>query len=119
MGATGNHVLIIEDEALAALDLEAQLADLGFTSFDVAVCERDALAFARERRPDLITADYRIVGGTGLAAFTAIVAELGKIPVVYVTGNPAQVAGLGAPVVEKPIFPAVLARACSSACGTA
>jgi CheY-like chemotaxis protein len=112
------HALIIEDEVLIALEMESLLAELGFRSFEVADTPGDALKSARRARPDLITADYRIIGGTGVEAVEAILAELGPIPVVYVTGNPDMIPGQGRPVVDKPINGGALARACRSVCHT-
>lgn len=110
---SGGHALIIEDEAIIALEVEGLLSDLGFTSFDVADCPAQAVAAALARRPDLVTADYRIVDGTGLEAVAAIVRAIGKVPVIYVTGNPDVVLRHGlAPVVDKPITPRALAAAC-------
>ena len=113
MTVPGKHVLIIEDEMIIALEVEALLMELGYQSFDIAVSAAEALAAAAARRPDLITADYRIVGGTGIEAVAAVAAALGPIPVVYVTGNAEAVALLThAPIVEKPISPGVFAAAC-------
>jgi CheY-like chemotaxis protein len=105
------HALIIEDEIVIALEIEDLLRDLGFASFDIAESPAEALACAHRRKPDLITADYRIVGGTGLEAADAITAFMGPIPVVFVTGNVDVVQGLGKPVVEKPIQARALERA--------
>ena len=109
------HVLIIEDEILVAFEVEALLAEQGFTSFDIADSPGDALALALANPPDLITADYRIVGGTGVEAVEAIQRQLGQIPVVYVTGNADQVRDGLKPVVDKPISPRHLAEACAQA----
>ena len=109
------HVLIIEDEILVAFEVEALLAEQGFTSFDIADSPGDALALALANPPDLITADYRIVGGTGVEAVEAIQRQLGHIPVVYVTGNADQVRDHLKPVVNKPISPRHLAEACARA----
>ena len=107
------HVLIIEDEPVIALELEILLGDLGYRSFDIADCPQDALACAKAHRPELITADYRILSGTGVEAVELITAACGRIPVVYVTGNPDLVLRHGfAPVVDKPIAPRALAEAC-------
>lgn len=115
MNRCAHHALIIEDEILIALDVEALLAEIGFETFDIAQSPDEALACARRRSPDLITADYRIVGGTGLEAAEAILAELGDIPVVHVTGNADQVRSSGKPIVEKPIHGRALARAWTEA----
>lgn len=107
------HALIIEDEMIIALEVQDLLSDLGYATFDVADSPPQAVAAALVRRPDLITADYRIIGGTGLEAVAAIIEAIGEVPVIYVTGNPDIVlrAGLG-PVVDKPIALRALAEAC-------
>src|SRR3954466_13210195 len=113
MPAAGPHALIIEDEMIIALEVEGLLADLGFTSFDVADTQAQAVAAARARRPDLVTADYRIIGGTGLDAVADIVSAIRPVPVVYVAGTPDMVRkGALPPVVDKPIAPRALAEAC-------
>lgn len=109
------HALIIEDEILIALEVEALLAELGFETFDFADNPAQAFAAATSRRPDLITADVRIIGGTGIEAVQAIVAALGRIPVVYVTGNLELLAGASA-IVEKPIIALEFATACQRVC---
>jgi CheY-like chemotaxis protein len=114
----GGHALIIEDEIFIAMDIEHMLESLGFETFDIADTPAQALAKAKAHSPNLITADVRIVGGTGIEAVNAITDALGPIPTVYVTGNldmlrdhPTQA------VVEKPISPRCLATACEQVCG--
>ena len=115
MKASGGHVLIIEDEPVIALELEALLSDMGFDTFDVADSPEDALACAKATRPDLITADYRILGGTGVTAVEMIAAAVGEQRVIYVTGNAGQFDPGDHAVVDKPILPNALARACERA----
>lgn len=114
---SGGHVLIIEDEPIIALELEALLSDLGYRSFDVADSPGEAMRFAAANRPDLITADYRIHSGTGAEAVERIRTALGRIPVVYVTGNPDAFEHGDTPVVDKPISLSALAAACGRATG--
>ena len=57
------HVLIIEDEAMIAIDLEHLLEREGATSFSFAASEGEALAAAWERRPDVITSDVTLLEG--------------------------------------------------------
>jgi len=107
------HALIIEDDVIIALEIEDRLRELGFDSFDVAVSPAEALDCASARRPDLITADVRIVGGTGIEAVHAIVAALGEVPFFYVTGNVDMLREEGdVLVVEKPVQPRAFAAAC-------
>lgn len=106
------HALIIEDEILIAMEVEALLKEQGFETVDIADSPMTALDSALRRKPDLITADYRIVGGTGVEAVSKIMAHLGPIPVVYVTGNASCLsAQTASPVVTKPILPRALAEA--------
>ena len=84
------HVLIIEDEILVALDIEAYLAACGATSFSFATTEVEAIEQARLRRPEFITSDVRLACGSGPAAVAAIHAELGSMPTVFITGTPEE-----------------------------
>ena len=108
----GRHALVIEDEMLIALEIEHQLEELGFSTIDVADTPQGALASATAHPPDLITADMRIIGGTGVEAVEAITRALGPVPVVFITGNrellPARDAQV---VIDKPMGPQDLARA--------
>ena len=106
------HALVIEDEILVAMEIEDLLKAQGFVTVDIADSPLEALDKALRRKPDLITADYRIVGGTGVEAVQMIMAHLGPIPVVYVTGHARAMAGQGDDVVvQKPILPRALAGA--------
>ena len=113
----GKHALIIEDEMLIALEVESLLYDFGFASCDIVDNPDDAVRSAVAHRPDLVTADLRIVGGSGLDAMAAITARLGPVPHIYVTGNADMLAGrTAAPVVDKPLTRRALAEACQRAC---
>ena len=72
------HVLIIEDELLVAMDLEAVLAQH---------CA-EAIAAAEACRPDIITSDVALVSGTGPSAVRTIQEHWGQIPVIFVTATP-------------------------------
>lgn len=114
---TSPHALIIEDEMIIALEVEDLLRELGYRSFDVAASPAEAIEQASRHRPDLITADVRILDGTGIEAVKAITERLGEIPYFYVTGNVDMLRGETAGVVEKPISPRAFARACAAAVG--
>lgn len=112
------HALIIEDEILIAYEIQDVLERLGFNSFDMAASPEEAVASATAHRPSLITADMRIIGGTGLEAVRAITKAIGEVPVVYVTANADMLRGeVVAVIVEKPITNPALALACSRVCG--
>ena len=97
------HVLIIEDDAIAAMDIQGVLRSEGATSFSFATTEREAVECARERRPAVITSDVMLARGSGPAAVLKILAECGPTPVIFITATPDQCDGCEAsPVLEKP-----------------
>lgn len=97
------HALIIEDEALVSLMLESHLRRLGFTSFDYAYGEDEAVAMARRRWPDLLLVDLRLGQGDGLSALRRL-AKMGRVAAVFATGAPDSLPpDMGFPVVCKPI----------------
>jgi len=97
------HALIIEDQSLISIMLEDELHELGFTSFDTAATQEAAIAAAQRRCPDLITADDRLITGSGIEAVRIICADQ-SIPTVYIVGNPDELEGKlpGATIIGKP-----------------
>ena len=102
------HVLIIEDEPLVAMLLQGLLEDEGATSFSFADTQDTAIAAALSRRPALITSDVKLLSGTGPLAVQAIHEQLGFIPVIFLTGTPADCHPCSPPgkVLCKPIVQA-------------
>ena len=97
------HALIIEDESLIALAIEDALRGCGFTSFDFAVSAEEAVAAAKARCPDLITADVKLRPGCGITTVQSICSDR-PIPVLFITGSPGEVSVRmpGHTMVEKP-----------------
>ncbi len=96
------HALIIEDDAFIGFLLQSLLAEVGFSTFDCASTQTQAVVACRAHRPNLITADVRLAQGTGFGAVDEIVREFGLIPTVYVTGNADELSGRTDPVFRKP-----------------
>ncbi len=107
------HVLIIEDEVLVALDLEALLAQQGASSFAFAASEAEAVSEARRRRPELITSDVVLQSGTGPRAVKVIQEELGPLPVIFITATPEACVPCDPParVLSKPLQEASISQA--------
>ncbi len=104
------HVLIIEDDAIAAYDIRDTLKAQGATTFSFAATEREAVACAREAPPALITSDVMLGAGSGPQAVRLILAELGPMPVIFITATPEACLDCGAyPVLEKPFSTGQLA----------
>jgi CheY-like chemotaxis protein len=104
------HVLIIEDDMIAALDIRETLERAGATSFSFAATEREAIECARAARPAFVTADVMLGSTSGVAALRLIEAELGPLPAIFITGTPDQCEATNHPVLEKPFHPARLAE---------
>lgn len=83
------HVLIIEDDWLIADHIAQLVEKAGATSVDMADTQDDAVAQAMSHRPEVIISDVDLkTGGNGPGAVRRIVAALGEIPVLFVTGEP-------------------------------
>lgn len=116
MSSLRGRVLIIEDDVLMALEIESRLRDIGFVSFETADTPMMALEQACAHRPDLITADFHIEGGTGVDAVAVITERIGAVAVVYVTASPELLPPDNPwPVVAKPVSDFSVARACDLA----
>jgi two-component system CheB/CheR fusion protein len=90
-GVAGRRVLVIDDEPAVAQATSLLLTVEGF-DVDVASSEREAIAAAAARCPDIVVSDYHLRGGeTGVAVVAAVRRAIRKeVPVVLVTGDTAR-----------------------------
>lgn len=58
------YALIIEDEAIIALDAQGLLATIGATSFSFTMTQEEAVREACRHPPALITSDVKLAEGT-------------------------------------------------------
>jgi CheY-like chemotaxis protein/DNA-directed RNA polymerase specialized sigma24 family protein len=85
---TRARVLIIEDEPLIAMDIEAVVQELGHDVIGIAVTRSEAVAMADAHRPGLVLADIQLAdNSSGIDAVSDIAAS-GRLPVVYITAFP-------------------------------
>ena len=80
-------VLIIEDEALIARELQEIVTNLGLSVAGTARNRMEALRIAGQSKPQLILADYKLRGETGVEVVKAIRENL-DAGVIYVTAHP-------------------------------
>ena len=81
-------VLIIEDEPIIAMDLEALVEELGHHVTHVCRTHHEAVAAVAEHRPGLVLADIHLAdGSSGLDAVNEILAGT-EVPVVFITAYP-------------------------------
>lgn len=82
------RVLIIEDEPLIGLDLEAIVGEIGHSVVGIAATRDEAVKTARRTRPGLVLADVQLAdGSSGIDAVNDILAEI-NVPVIFVTAYP-------------------------------
>ncbi|MEM1374337.1 MAG: response regulator [Pseudomonadota bacterium] len=82
-------VMIIEDEAIIALDLEAIVAEMRHKATGVARTASGALELYERERPDLILSDIHLAdGSSGIDAVRQILSDAGDIPVIFITAYP-------------------------------
>lgn len=85
---SNGRVLIIEDEALIAMDLSDIVASLGHTIVGTAATAESAVAAAASYSPNLILADVQLAdGSSGIAAVREILAKV-STPVIFITAFP-------------------------------
>lgn len=85
---TRTRVLIIEDEPLIAMDLEAIVRDAGHEATGVAVTRDEAVALALEDRPGLVLADIQLADdSSGIDAVKDILGRF-QVPVIFITAFP-------------------------------
>ena len=81
-------VLVIEDEPIIAMDLEALVEGLGHRCVGNARTRDEAVRMASEHRPGLVLADIRLAdGSSGLDAVNDILGSF-EVPVIFITAYP-------------------------------
>ncbi|MCX6620977.1 MAG: response regulator, partial [Acidobacteria bacterium] len=79
------RVLIVEDEALIALDLKSRLECAGYSVVGVADSMEEALALVEKKSPDIVLMDIRIRGEHDGIETAARIRRCYDIPVIFVT----------------------------------
>ena len=98
------RIMIVEDEALLALELESEIEAAGHSVIGVAAASKAARQLVEEDRPDFAFVDIHLIDGPTGIDVGRFLAEK-DIPYVFVSGNikriPEDFAGaVGA--IEKP-----------------
>ena len=85
-------VLIVEDDLMLADFAEEILVERGYEIIGIARTVAEAIALARDSRPDLVMLDLRLADGELGTEFAAQLPSTGRPGILYVTGNMSQVA---------------------------
>lgn len=86
--ALSAEVLIIEDESIIAMHIKQIVESLGHTVVGIVRTHSEAVAAAKDKRPELVLADISLAdGSSGIDAVKEILAEQ-DVPVIFITAFP-------------------------------
>lgn len=85
MPAAQTKILIVEDEAIVACDLERRLLKAGYTVPSIAASGEQALKSIEQTSPDLILMDVHLEGSSDGIAVASEVRNRFHLPVVFLT----------------------------------
>jgi CheY-like chemotaxis protein/DNA-directed RNA polymerase specialized sigma24 family protein len=86
--ATG-MVMIIEDEPIIAMQLQAVVEELGHTVTGIARTHAEAVTLAAKQTPDLIMSDIQLADkSSGVDAVNEILQDTDDMPVIFITAFP-------------------------------
>jgi DNA-directed RNA polymerase specialized sigma24 family protein len=113
------EVMIIEDEPLIAMDLEALVESLGHRVTGVARTEKEAMKLAQSKRPGLVLADIQLAdGSSGIDAVNAMLSSF-EVPVIFITAFPERLLTGEKPepafLITKPFVPEMVKAVVSQA----
>src|SRR5712671_813208 len=116
------RVLVIEDEAVIALDVADIVRNAGHQVVGIAATEKAAIELAKKHSPHLVLADVQLRGSdSGITAVREIMQAM-TVPVIFVTGYPERLlTGTQlepAFVISKPFDPDLLRAAIAQALDT-
>ncbi|SES05777.1 CheY chemotaxis protein or a CheY-like REC (receiver) domain [Tranquillimonas rosea] len=82
-------VMIIEDEAIIAMDIHSIVDEMGHTITGIARTRAAAVELGAKDRPDLILADIQLAdNSSGIDAVNDLLQQFGDIPVIFITAFP-------------------------------
>ena len=112
-------VLIIEDEAIIAADIESLVRELGHTVTAMATTHDEAVDAVAKHRPGLVLADIQLAdGSSGIDAVKDILKQY-DVPVIFITAFPERLLTGERPeptfLITKPFQPETVKAAISQA----
>jgi PAS domain S-box-containing protein len=79
------QILIVEDEIIAAIDIQKRLIELGYNVPAIVSSGEEAIIKVRENKPDLILMDINLNGEMDGIEATSKIHSFSDIPVIYLT----------------------------------
>jgi CheY-like chemotaxis protein len=79
------NILVVEDEAIVAMEIEEKLTSIGYDIAGVVSTGEEAVKKAGALRPDLILMDVRLEGAMDGIVAAGHIKEMYDIPIIYLT----------------------------------
>ena len=87
--AVAGRILVIEDEAIIAMDISSIVEDMHHTVTGIARTRTSAVELAARDKPDLILADIQLAdNSSGIDAVNDILRQFDDLPVIFITAFP-------------------------------
>jgi DNA-directed RNA polymerase specialized sigma24 family protein len=87
--SVAGRVMVIEDEAIIAMDISAIVREMGHRVTGVARTRTEAVRLAVASKPDLVLADIQLAdNSSGIDAVNDILGEFQDLPVIFITAFP-------------------------------
>jgi DNA-directed RNA polymerase specialized sigma24 family protein len=87
--SVAGRILIIEDEAIIAMDIEGIVSGMGHTVTGIARTRSRAVELGGRDRPDLILADIQLADdSSGIDAVNELLGTFPETPVIFITAFP-------------------------------
>ena len=83
----GSSILVVENEAIVALDLTERLSRLGYRVVATVAEGESALAAVIEHEPDLVLMDIRLMGAMDGIEASQQISQERDVPIVYLTAH--------------------------------
>ncbi|MEL7280782.1 MAG: response regulator [Pseudomonadota bacterium] len=118
--AIAGNVMIIEDEAVIAMDLEGIVGDMGHRVTGIARTETGAIDLFNNHKPDLILSDIQLAdASSGIDAVNTILKDDPDVPIIFITAYPEMLLTGDGPepafLISKPYQPEQVRSAVSQA----
>jgi CheY-like chemotaxis protein len=118
--AVRGRIMVIEDESIIAMDLEAIVQDLGHEVVGVAATREHAVDMGLETAPDLVLADIQLADdSSGIDAVNELLDKFPDMPVIFITAFPERLLTGERPepsfLIAKPFTPPQVISAVSQA----
>ncbi len=94
VSAASMKILVVEDEAIVAMEIEQILSCAGYDVVGLADHQREAVAIATATRPDMALIDVRLADGESGLDVAAALQQLG-VPAMFLTGTCPRADGTG------------------------